>query len=345
MKIPSTEIPQADKLEDVVKTVIAVANGAHSYQEIAKYIDKVERQGRYYRKAAEIIGLIQTPRQNHSTLTSLGNDFIQNTPTIASPELLKGVMSSRIFQRLIPFLENKSSQGASKDQIETFLKDTAELGAASMAPRRVSSFIAWLKALNLITVQGDQHILTTSTIHTNLPIVEFNNTDEPLLPTINELKEYQIVKERVLSAQQTVTVFKDQAKTDRANDAHRVLVNLVSERIRDAGSIPKYNQFIDLATRYNEQEYIFEMKSVTPNNESSQIRSGLSQLYEYRYLQNLPNAKLVLVIEKFLSAKEHWRLDYLENDRDIFLIWDGNNELYGSSKTQGEFDFLGLIQQ
>ena len=59
MRIPSSEIPQADKLEDIIKVAEAVKNGNKTYQDIAMYIGKVERQGRYYRLAAEILGIIE----------------------------------------------------------------------------------------------------------------------------------------------------------------------------------------------------------------------------------------------------------------------------------------------
>ena len=58
MRIPSSEIPQADLLQDVVRVVTAVHEGARTFQDIANYIGKVGRQGRYYRLAAEILGLI-----------------------------------------------------------------------------------------------------------------------------------------------------------------------------------------------------------------------------------------------------------------------------------------------
>jgi hypothetical protein len=35
-----------------------------------------------------------------------------------------------------------------------------------------------------------------------------------------------------------------------------------------------------------------------------------------------------------------WMQDYLEKDRAIKLIWDGNNELYASDETQSSLNFL-----
>ena len=85
MRVPSDEIPQADNLLDVVRTVIAVSQGARTFQQIATSIGKVERQGRYYRKAAEIVGMIATPNRNQSILTQLGQSFVQNNPTLTAP--------------------------------------------------------------------------------------------------------------------------------------------------------------------------------------------------------------------------------------------------------------------
>lgn len=130
---------------------------------------------------------------------------------------------------------------------------------------------------------------------------------------------------------------------DRADNAHRRLVNLVASRIKDAGQIPRFNQLIDLATRHKGTDYIFEMKSITDANARKQVRNGLSQLYEYQYLQNLPNSNLVLVIERNLPDSSQWMVEYLENDRNINVIWDGDDNLYGTEATRERFEFLNLI--
>jgi hypothetical protein len=87
MRVPSDEIPQADNLIDVVRTVVAISQGARTDQDIGQAIGKVARQGRYYRKAAEIIGLI-TNRTNNATLTHAGQSFVQSDPTVNNPALL-----------------------------------------------------------------------------------------------------------------------------------------------------------------------------------------------------------------------------------------------------------------
>ena len=60
MKISITQVPQADELSKVITTVEAVYNDYKTDQKIADYVGFTDRQGRYYRLAAEILGLLET---------------------------------------------------------------------------------------------------------------------------------------------------------------------------------------------------------------------------------------------------------------------------------------------
>lgn len=343
MRIPSDEIPQADVITDVIRTVICISQGGSSFQDIATAINKVERQGRYYRKAAEIIGLVSTPSRNHSVLTDLGREFIRTGSTLNNPIFLQAVLSSRIFQRLVPYLELNSVNGVTREEIVDFIISVADLGGDSMAPRRFSSVVAWLEELNVIERRGERFYLSVPVINNAVQILNFNNVDEPILPRTTNLQEYQTVEMRAAKAVETIVTYRDLAATDRADNAHRRLVNLVAQRIRATGSIPRYNQLIDLATRHNNEDFIFEMKSITQVNSKTQVRNGLSQLYEYKYLQNLPHSNLVLVIETPLPGETQWMVEYLESDRNVNIIWDGNDQLYGTAETRARLGFLGLL--
>ncbi len=82
------------------------------------------------------------------------------------------------------------------------------------------------------------------------------------------------------------------------------------------------------------------MKSNTASNIQAQVRRSLSQLYEYRYLQQIENAKLVLVIEQPLPRTLKWIENYLRNDRNILLVWDGNNRLHCSDEVRPALPFV-----
>lgn len=94
---------------------------------------------------------------------------------------------------------------------------------------------------------------------------------------------------------------------------------MLVEYLESNGLVAQHNQLVDLYCHLRDQPGIFEVKSITATNERSQLRAGLSQLYEYRFLHNLREASLWLV----LSAPPHQKvlISYLEEDRHIRLLW------------------------
>lgn len=156
--------------------------------------------------------------------------------------------------------------------------------------------------------------------------IPFVEGAEPLLPSRFSLEEYKEAEARASSGARTISHLVDEAKIERANEAHRMLTNLVAARIRRAGAIPRCNNLVDLAARVKNTPFIFEVKSTNERNARDQIRRGISQLYEYRYLQNAPDAQLVLVIQRPLSSGLAWLSDYLILDRGIRLAWDGDRK-------------------
>lgn len=336
MKILSSKIPQADMLDDVLSVADAVNQGARTFQDIAKYIRKVERQGRYYRLAAELLGLIRN-NNNNSELTELGKKFVSSNASTKKEIARNAVLNAHVFQRMLPFFELHPN-GVSRDQIEDFIEEVTQPTTQSMIHRRASTLLSWLEKIGVLENDEDTYKIRSSQTSSNL-ILQFPD-DEPLAPKSSDLTEYKAVQERAERAGETIKVLIDQAARERANATHRGLINIVADRLRVSGSLPRFNRFVDLASTTGNQAYLFEMKSVNENNYRSQIRSGLSQLYEYRYLQNLPDAKLVLVISDQLHRKDSWMQKYLEEDRQIYLVWDGNNQLYSSKKTKQELSFL-----
>lgn len=125
---------------------------------------------------------------------------------------------------------------------------------------------------------------------------------------------------------------------------HTHLRNLLQQKIREAGGNCEASIILDgdvqnidvVVTQIKQDQYIFK---ITTQNHPD-IQDGIAQLYEYRYLQNLPDSILVLVIEKALPSRVSWMHQYLEQDRQIRLVWDGDNQLHASPQTQRELAFL-----
>ena len=342
MRIQSNDLPQADKINSVILATLAVANGAKTDIEIANQVIGIEgddRQGRYYRRAAEILGFI-TNKHNSAAITQKGR-AVADDPSLTNPMVLVSVLNLNLYQKLLPYFELNPS-GLTRQQMINYLQSIAEptIGL-TMLPRRISTIISWILTLGVIEQIGDIYKLSGGILN-SIEVLDIQDVFQPILPKTGSLLEYQTVEERISNANEIITIHKNAASLERANNAHKALVNLVAQRIRTAGGIPKANQFIDLATTLG-NDYIFEMKSTTSSNVTSQIRKGISQLYEYRYLENKSDANLILVIENPLTNDNRWMLDYLEVDRKIHLIWDGDNQLHGTTHSKDQLGFLNLI--
>jgi len=339
MKIPSKDVIQADSLERVMTTIDAVARGARKDKDIAFAIGDLDaRQGRYYRRAAEILGFMMRDTNHCSALTSAGKEFANAGQVVKQELIIRAVLSNPLFQRLLPFLEAKKVSGASRKEMELFLSAVATLGTTSMVERRVSSYMSWLEKLGLAQITGGR--LVFDHLPATVPLVRYESDEEPILPNSYELREYEEQAKRVANRRQAITYYVDQAKVERATTSHQMLVNLMAEHLRRRGVVPKANRYVDLSARWEGADYLFEMKSISNDNPHTQIRRGLSQLYEYRYIQNVKKAKLVLVIEKLLPRENRWMENYLTNDRGVLLVWNGNGNFNCSSDSRKQLEFL-----
>lgn len=323
MRLPTREVPQADTFQFVLRTVDLVAQDISKFQGIAANLGVDERQGRYYRLAAEILGFIrQVPRRNHAVLTDAGKRFVAGTPAQRTEMAAAAVLHARIMQRIISFLEIKGSRGASRKEIEQFITSVTRT-TPGMVRRRFSTIISWLTDIGVLKEKDGRYVLDNQ-LPEEITTVEYEAEDEPLSPQKPDLKTYQNVSRRAKEASGYLSVIVNEAARERANDAHRMLTDLVARKIKAAGAIPKYNRYIDMSTVLDGTPYLFEMKSTRDTNAHDQVRRAVSQLYEYRYLQDVPEAKLVVVIENPLPAEKTWLLDYVVKDRQMLIAWDGD---------------------
>jgi hypothetical protein len=338
MRISSEDIPQADVLNEVVRTVEAVSAGARTFGDIAVALGKVDRQGRYYRRAAEILGFVHNQR-NRSNLTPSGRDFIAH-PARRDELLADAVLRMRLMQRALPFFEANRKNGVRRQELTAFITEVTEPVGESMIPRRVSTVVSWLETIGLIQERGGRYFLRGH-LPEGVKLVEYKDVDEPLLPKKYDLDEYNGVAGTVRKEKGMLTVMIDDAAKERAETAHRDLLDLVAAKIRSAGAIPRNNPIVDLAASIKDNDFLFEMKSTTEKNVHSQVRKAISQLYEYRYLQNKPSAKLVVVIENPPHAEKEWLMDYVVRDRELLIAWDGDGKtLHCPTGISRELSFL-----
>lgn len=125
------------------------------------------------------------------------------------------------------------------------------------------------------------------------------------------------------SDKKSTSVFIDLVARERANQSHFQLEELVARSVRRIGAEPKYTAHIDMYFVANEDTVLIEMKSCDSGNIHSQIRKGVSQLFEYRYMYSTVlgrDPKLLLIVETEPIGAKSWLADYLQS-LGITLAW------------------------
>ena len=126
---------------------------------------------------------------------------------------------------------------------------------------------------------------------------------------------------------------------EKANRSHARIVQLLASTARAGGLEPRDNLYIDLYL--GTVPLIIEVKSCNAENMLSQVRRGISQLYEYRYRSGIHDARLCLALEQEPSGQDHWLVSYLLEDRDIYPLWlVGDVTLDGPPQTRDALRFL-----
>lgn len=151
---------------------------------------------------------------------------------------------------------------------------------------------------------------------------------------IKELKQLKklphINKDNNISEQIEFSVEKE--KYVSASNLHRKCQTKIENLIRDFGYNPIETKHIDVFAEIGNDLVIVEVKSINSNNERKQIRSAVSQLYEYKYIYCLIEAELFILSSKIPENK--WLIKYLQDDRKINLIYMNEiDELAGNGYT------------
>jgi len=325
--------PQADRLENVIATVRAVSGGYASDEAIGTALGAgrgrayASRQGRYYRLASEILGFTRRIRKNVSRPTLLGRKLLRSDKAQQRKILTRQILTRQVFQNVLGILAASGNQ-VSRRELESTIASLANT-TPGMARRRLRTIIAWLEYLKIARSKNEKVILQKLPISVNK--IEIGDPEVPVLPKQRQMKLFREVSRRKMKALGFLKYEVDATRRERADATHERLRTLLARRIRRSNVWPTYNDLVDLAARIDNQDFIIEVKS-RGKRVKDQVRKGISQLYEYRYLEGLPEAKLVLLIETAFSGKEKWLLDYLVKDRGIYVVWDATGDKLFTTK-------------
>lgn len=310
-----SDFPQADRLEQVGRVASAIESGRHSDSEIEVFIGLSSdgRQGRYYRRAAEILGLITT-FNNRSALTELGYEYnTLGTDASKMDFLARCLIETPLFREALRYIHQHQPDD---DRLRRWFRSQYP-GAVSTADRRFSTFANYLRDANLLGRHPDRNevlrhrgsVVKESTEH-GAGLTGQSNQGPPTQPP-------------AFSPGGIQTLDIDTQKSERASHTHWRLVDAKATFLKERDLDPYSNPQIDLFTHDAGAVIIYEMKSVEVQgaNLHSQVRKAVAQLYEYRYIYNEPSARLCIVSNAEVLAAERWLLRYLANDRLIAYEW------------------------
>lgn len=123
----------------------------------------------------------------------------------------------------------------------------------------------------------------------------------------------------------------------------RQIAELIQKRFLDIGAIIhipiypyNYDLEIDLIGNANGHYYFIAVRE--GNFES--MTNAMVQLYEARYREGLEDSTLIIALPEAIARSQYWLKDYFERDRDVRLLWLGDNDLEATKETQKSLRFL-----
>lgn len=336
------ELPQADDFERVLRVVGAVEHGPQTHAELAQALgDYRERQGAYYRKAAEIFGLVQLAGPNRVELTDEGLRVLNMTALERKLHLGTRVLELPVFAEIVHELRLADS-GLDLQTIRHAVADVVPGTTPKMIERRTQTMLSWLRYFGIVAVDAGRvhlvripretafeemlpHSLRRTWAFKTLPLM---SGEDPGFTAAEEMSHQYLVE--------AVTL-------EKALAAHERLVRDMNRQILDLGVEPKFNGLVDLFLEHQGIQVIFEMKSCSHSNLHDQARVGLAQLYEYRFLHEMPEAKLVLTLEGRPEKSDAWLLPYLTKDRGLYVCWSDGQKGFGFPEGNGPQDVAGIV--
>ncbi len=125
---------------------------------------------------------------------------------------------------------------------------------------------------------------------------------------------------------------------ERSANTHKDLLNKLNQTINNHRYKTTEDQKVDLFADISSVRWIFEVKSTNDDNFLAQIRRGVAQLYEYRFLyaRKEENINLCLVVQTLPPQELSWVTEYLQSLK-IHLCWSVPNGFHTAWGTELEF--------
>lgn len=131
------------------------------------------------------------------------------------------------------------------------------------------------------------------------------------------------------------------AAQERASRSHEEIRKALGTLVASKGILPEDHPNVDLRAIYKGIEWFFEVKSCDSKKFAGQIRSGVSQLLEYRYRFGTEDTRLCLVTQVPPPETMKWSVVEYLGKLKIALCWQTENGFSGPQGNEWE-NFFGV---
>ncbi|EMA57172.1 hypothetical protein [Halorubrum lipolyticum] len=141
-----------------------------------------------------------------------------------------------------------------------------------------------------------------------------------------------------------VSFVRDTADTQRKNQEHERILDVVEETLGDSGFTVEETEYSDLIATRDDTHLLAEAKYIHEGNERDQIRYAIGQLAEYRYrdfrLDDLDDDPLRFLVLSQRPTDGYARfLKDLQNE-GIYTVWVDDDAIKGPSESASVFSDL-----
>jgi hypothetical protein len=159
----SMTIPQANSIQRIADLPLLIERGVRSASQWSAICGKSPRQGQYYRRAAQLIGLVASGGGDWK-LTTIGRNYVARDPPGRAEMLAKLLLRAPVMHQTLHDAVLHGESGLSFDQITNLVAEVGGLQGKTRA-RRASTILAWFKWIQDTTgavAIRDRHLIVRS---------------------------------------------------------------------------------------------------------------------------------------------------------------------------------------
>ena len=141
---------------------------------------------------------------------------------------------------------------------------------------------------------------------------------------------------------QVVSVY-DFRKSEKGRNLHDSMINMIAQKCISRGArVYSDSKTVDLCVHYRDQEYLIEVKSITPSNFIARMRYAIGQVCQYDYLlpRQLEHRRLALAFTANIPD-ESWSIPFVTQYLSMDLLTLHSSTLHVKSISPTTLELFG----